>query len=69
MGDFDGREHALEFFNVPAEEQSALRRRLRSVKARAEEIIGSPVVLIFHTPEATRKHHQAVVNGFRVTEG
>jgi hypothetical protein len=60
-GDFDGREYALEFFSVPASEQSALRRRLRPVRKEAEDMLGRPIVLVFHTPEATAKHYEGVV--------
>lgn len=60
-GDFDGREYTLEFFNVPAEQWRALRRDLRAVKKVVEAVLDHPLVLRFHTPEATVEHYRPAV--------
>ena len=62
-GDFDGRDFAIEIFGVPTSEQRALRRRLRDVRKTAGSILGSSLVLIFHTPEATARHYQELLIG------
>ena len=60
-GDFDGREQSIEVFNVPASQQRTLHRQLKDVRRRAAEILGGPVVVLFHSPEATRRHYQWVL--------
>jgi hypothetical protein len=60
-GDFDGRERSIEVFNVPASQQRNLHRQLKDVRRRAAEILGGPVVVLFHSPEATRRHYQGVL--------
>lgn len=67
-GDFDGRECAIEIFNVPSAEQRDVRRRLRSMRSAAEQLAGRPVMLIFHTPEATVKHYRHIVEGLSKIE-
>lgn len=62
-GDFEGRDVTLEFFNVPVHDQRPFRRRLRDVVRQAEGIVGGPLLLIFHTPEATAKHYASVIAG------
>ena len=60
-GDFEGREFAVDIFNVPTEQQEQIRRDLRSTRKAAQETLGKPIVLVFHTPEATAKHYRHVV--------
>ncbi|OGA00978.1 MAG: hypothetical protein A3I00_08050 [Betaproteobacteria bacterium RIFCSPLOWO2_02_FULL_64_12] len=60
-GDFEGRAQSIELFSVPVSEQRGLRCRLRDVRKLAEALLGGPLVLIFHTPEATAKHYEHVV--------
>jgi hypothetical protein len=60
-GDFEGRERSIEVFNVPVSKQRTLHRELRNVRRRAAEILGGPVVVLFHSPEATRRHYQWVL--------
>jgi hypothetical protein len=60
-GDFDGRERSIEVFNVPASQQRTLHRQLKDVRKRAAEILGGPVVVLFHSPEATRRYYQWVL--------
>jgi hypothetical protein len=62
-GDFDGRDSAIEIFDVSASEQRAVRRRLRGVCKMAQSILGTPLVLIFHTPEATATYYQDLLVG------
>jgi hypothetical protein len=61
LGDFEGRDYAIEFFNAPADGQLPLRRALRNTIERAEKLLGRPIVLLFHTPEATARHYHHVV--------
>ena len=67
-GDFDGRDCTIEIFNVPTAEQRDVRRRLRSIRSVAEQLSGRPVMLIFHTPEATVKHYRHIVEGLSKIE-
>ncbi len=60
-GDFDGREYSVELFGVPSPNRKEVRRQLRQVRRVAEELLGRPIILIFHTPEATAKHYRAIV--------
>ena len=60
-GDFEGREFAVDIFNVPTEQQEQIRRDLRSTRKAAQETLGKPIVLVFHTPEATAKHYRPLV--------
>ncbi len=60
-GDFDGRQCALEIFDVPGVEQLAFLRALRAERREAEAMLGEPLVVIFHTPQATRAHYTWVL--------
>lgn len=60
-GDFDGRDYAIELFNVAASEQRPLRRALREVLRRAEGLCNRPITLLFHTPDATARYYQEVI--------
>lgn len=57
FGDFEGRDLTLELFDIPAGEQRDTLRRLRELRRRCEEILGATLLLVFHTPEATRAHY------------
>ncbi len=59
-GDFEGREASIEVFGIPAAEQPVLYRALRGARRQATEVLGTPVLLLFHTPEATRKHYASL---------
>ncbi len=56
-GDFEGRGLTLEIFDIPVDEQRETFRRLRELRHRSGEILGAAVLLVFHTPEATRAHY------------
>jgi hypothetical protein len=56
-GDFSGREHAIEAFNVPVSEQRSLLRRANVVRDEADGLAGGRCIFIMHTPEATREHY------------
>lgn len=60
-GDFSGRDVTVDIFNVPAERQRELLRRLRSARDRAKDLIGSRCIFIFHSPRATREHYRELV--------
>ncbi|HTE53656.1 MAG TPA: hypothetical protein VK698_22530 [Kofleriaceae bacterium] len=53
IGDYDGRETTLDVFDVEARDQRRLLRQLRDLRREIEQAIGSPVVLVFHTPAQT----------------
>ena len=65
-GDFDGRDATLDVFNVPADRQRDVRRRIRAPLAASRALLGQPIVVVFHTPEATAKYHADVVHGVTV---
>ena len=67
LGDFEGREFALEIFNVPVEQQRSLYQHSRDLRKSSREILGSPILLIFHTPEATREHYAHLFNVFAIS--
>jgi len=56
-GDFDGRPNTLELFGVPASEQRRRHRELRALRSWAEELLGRPIIIVQHTPEAVRLHY------------
>jgi hypothetical protein len=60
-GDFEGRDLTLEIFDIPVGEQRETHRRLRELRHRSEQILGSAILLVFHTPEATRSHYAGLV--------
>jgi hypothetical protein len=57
LGDFEGRDATLEIFDVPSSEERALFRSLRLLRTWADAQLRVPVLLMFHTPAATRKHY------------
>ncbi len=61
LGDFEGRDLALEVFDIPLSEQRATFRKLRELRRRSEELLGAPVLVVFHTPDATGAHYAALV--------
>jgi len=56
-GDFSGREHAIEAFNVPVREQRNILRSIAPVREEADRLAGGRCLFIMHTPEATREHY------------
>jgi hypothetical protein len=60
VGDFDGRERTLDIFDASAGEQLALLRRLRPLRQEIEELIGGPLLVIFHTPKETARLYPEV---------
>jgi hypothetical protein len=57
LGDYEGHDVTLEVFDVPAEEQRDLLRTLRPERQAAADLLGGPVQVVFHTPDATSRHH------------
>jgi len=55
VGDYDGRDRTVEVFEVEAREQRPLLRRLRPERKRIEDVIGGPLIVLFHTPAETRR--------------
>jgi len=66
LGDFDGREVAIDVFNIHVAEQVDFLTRIRQVRNKIRELIGHRCVFIFHSPDATRIHYP---NLFPVTQG
>ncbi len=57
MGDFSGRDWAIEVFDIPAAEHHELRVRLRELRREVEERLGHSMTVILHTPENTQKYY------------
>lgn len=66
LGDFDGREVAIDVFNIPVNEQIDFLTQLRQVRNKIREMIGHRCVFIFHSPESTMMHY---ANLFPITQG
>src|SRR4030067_695431 len=66
LGDFDGREVAIDVFNIHVAEQIDFLTLIRQVRDKIREMIGHRGVFIFHSPEATRMHY---ANLFPMTRG
>lgn len=66
LGDFDGREVAVDVFNIRVSEQIDFLTRIRQVRDKIHEMIGHRGVFIFHSPESTRVHY---ANLFPITQG
>lgn len=66
LGDFDGREVAIDVFNIHVAEQIDFLIRIRRVRDKIREMIGHRGVFIFHSPESTRMHY---ANLFPMTRG
>ncbi len=56
-GGFDGADTAIDVFNVETDERASILERLREAQDWAKEALGSRVLFVFHTPEATREHY------------
>lgn len=57
LGDFDGRDLAIDVFNIPSQEQRAFFRHLRSSRKELHRQLGHTVTFVFHTPEATGEYY------------
>lgn len=57
MGDFDGREFTIDVFDIPLTEDLVFLAKIRDVRNRIYEMIGSRCLFIFHSPEATQKYY------------
>jgi hypothetical protein len=57
LGDFDGRDLAIDVFNIPSQEQRAFFRDLRSIRKELQQHLGHTVTFVFHTPEATAEYY------------
>src|SRR3989304_5894521 len=66
LGDFDGREVAIDVFNIPVAEQIDFLVQIRQVRNKIREMIGHRCIFIFHSPESTRMHY---ANLFPITQG
>jgi hypothetical protein len=57
LGDFDGRDLAIDVFNIPPQEQPAFFSELRSIRKELQQRLGRTVTFVFHTPEATAQYY------------
>lgn len=57
LGDFDGRDLAIDVFNIPPQEQRAFFSDLRSIRKELHQRLGHTVTFVFHTPEATAQYY------------
>jgi hypothetical protein len=56
-GDFDGREFAIDIFNVLPQNQREFLRAIREVRPRLEELLGFDCIFLFHSPEDTSANY------------
>jgi hypothetical protein len=64
IGDFDGRDRALEVFNADPGEQRALLDAIDAGRAPLEAATGGPLVVIFHSVKQSRLRHGEFVDAF-----
>ncbi len=64
LGDFDGRDFALDVFDIPCAEELEFLRCLRPYRKEIK-----PCVFIFHTPEATQKHYRHLFDSTKGAQG
>ena len=72
VGDFDGREVAIDVFLVPTAEQINFLSKIRSIRGVLREITGHRCIFIFHSPEATAVHYShlfPITRGVRIVGG
>ena len=57
LGDFAGRDKAIDVFNIQTSEEASFLRAIRPHRKKISELLGGSCVFVFHSPEATRKHY------------
>ena len=57
LGDYDGRDLAIEVFNIPSNRQRAFFGVLSQGRRELADEFGRPVVFVFHTPEVTARYY------------
>jgi hypothetical protein len=55
VGDYDGRERALDVFNADARDQLELLTRFRSLRSEVEAALGGSLIVLFHTTAETTR--------------
>jgi len=55
VGDYDGRERALDVFNAEARDQLELLTRFRPLRPEIEAVLGGPIIVLFHTTAETTR--------------
>lgn len=71
LGDFDGREYAIDVFRIPVSKQIGFLRMIRPIRNKILEKTGHRGMFIFHTPEATKKHYShlfPIIQGLRLED-
>lgn len=57
MGDFEGRDWALEIFDLSFEDYNALFPRFSELRREVRARLGEYLTILFHTPEDTQKFY------------
>lgn len=66
LGDFDGREFAIDIFRISVSEQLNFLKKIRTIREKIFELAENRCIFIFHTLEATKKYYSHL---FPVAEG
>lgn len=72
VGDFEGRELAIDVFFVPTAEQINFLARIRPIRGLIREMTGHHCIFVFHSPEATVAHYShffPLTRGIRLVKG
>ena len=72
LGDFDGRDVAIEIFFIPATAQTKFLETIRPIRKEIKKIIGDDCIFIFHSEEATRIHYShlfPIIHRIQLTRG
>lgn len=67
-GDVEVDALLLEAFGVPGAGKLDFVRRARQLRRASEERLGRDIILVTHTPEATREHYPCMLGGGRETD-
>jgi hypothetical protein len=57
MGDFSGRDWALEVFDLSFEDYNALFPRFSELRREVRARLGEALTILFHSPEDTQKYY------------
>lgn len=57
VGDFEGREAAVDVFNFEFEDSIKFLGIVRDIRPKLKELLGSTCIFIFHSAEATKTHY------------
>ena len=66
LGDFDGRDVAIDIFSILSADQARFLETIRPIRNDIKKTLGRNCIFIFHSPEATEKHYSHL---FPITRG